>query len=530
MGGRRLLIVAAVSVAGAVAVAQSAGDGISDTTIQIGVEAAVGSLSLDGENLGFMLAFEEANAAGGVHGRRFVWTERRRASGEPSDVLAVARRMIDDDHAFALVNFSGPAIGDIVAHARSARVPVLFPHTALVSSEGERYLFTSFPRFEGEAEVMFRYLAKERGLRTLAIAHDPNAYGTGFRDRLHDHAARFGYRYAGAVAIASRRPADLSAEFGRLVALAPDAIVMALYPEQAQALMAARARAGWRGRMVSTGPLTDEASLALPNGGADGTLGFCHYPDPEQSKAPGVARYREALGAAAPGTPGRSLHPLRLYLRAPGGVGRGAHRARADPRALHRRDGGHRQLGCRWRDAGGELLGQQPPRAARRIHLRDEGRTAGGAHRLDRAVTPLDPTSAHVLPANRSMPASTVIPVLIYADVAAAATWLCGAFGFRVRLRIADHRIQLVVGDGHVVIAAGAAAPLGHSVMVRVPDLAAHRNRARAGGARVLSPPTEYPYGERQYTVQDPYGHVWTFSESVADVDPAAWGGAVDPE
>ena len=99
-------------------------------------------------------------------------------------MLAVARQMIDEDHVFALVNFSGPAIGDIVAHARAARVPVLFPHTALVSSEGERYLFTSFPRFEGESEVMFRYLAEDRGLRRLAIAHDPNAYGAGFRDRL----------------------------------------------------------------------------------------------------------------------------------------------------------------------------------------------------------------------------------------------------------------------------------------------------------------------------------------------------------
>ena len=303
MAGQRLLIAATVAAAVAVADGQSADDGITATTIRIGVEAAVGSLSLDGENLGFMLAFEEANAAGGVHGRRFVWTERRRASGEPADVLAVARRMIDDDHVFALVNFSGPAIGDIVAHARSARVPVLFPHTALVSSEGERYLFTSFPRFEGEAEVMFRYLAKERGLGTLAIAHDPNSYGTGFRDRLQEHATRFGYRYAGAVAIPSRRPADLAAEFDRLAGLAPDAIVMALYPEQAQALMAARARAGWRGRMVSSGPLTDEASLALPNGGADGTLGFCHYPDPQQSDAPGVARYRAALGRLRPGRP-----------------------------------------------------------------------------------------------------------------------------------------------------------------------------------------------------------------------------------
>ena len=94
--------------------------------------------------------------------------------------------MIDEDRAFALVNFSGPAIGDIVSYARSRRVPVLFPHTALVSSDGERYLFTSFPRFEGEAEVMFRYLARDLGLRRLAIAHDPNAYGLTFRDALRE--------------------------------------------------------------------------------------------------------------------------------------------------------------------------------------------------------------------------------------------------------------------------------------------------------------------------------------------------------
>ena len=61
--------------------------GVTATFVRIGVEAAVGSLSLDGENLGFALAFEEANAAGGVHGRRFVWTARKRASGAPADVL-----------------------------------------------------------------------------------------------------------------------------------------------------------------------------------------------------------------------------------------------------------------------------------------------------------------------------------------------------------------------------------------------------------------------------------------------------------
>ena len=296
-----VLLVAVMAIAGVARGRQGDGSGVTDTTIDLGVESAVGSLSLDGENLGFKLAFEEANAAGGVHGRRFVWADRKRKSAEPADVLDVARRMLDEDRVFALVNFSGPAIGDIAAHARLRKVPLMFPHTALVSSEGERYIFTSFPRFEGEAEMMFRYLATTRGFHRIAIAHDPNAYGLTFRDALRLHASSFKYQVVGEMPIASRTPADVSAELATLAATKPDAIVMALYPEQAQALMAARVRAGWRGRMVSVGPLTDEASLAVPGGGADGTLGFCYYPDPERSQVPGVIRYRAAITRAHPG-------------------------------------------------------------------------------------------------------------------------------------------------------------------------------------------------------------------------------------
>ena len=129
--------------------------------------------------------------------------------------------------------------------------------------------------------------------------------------------------------------------------------------------------------------------------------------------------------------------------------------------------------------------------------------------------------------ANRSMPRCTVIPELGYPDVGEAAEWLCRVFGFTVRLRIADHRAQLNVGDGAVVVtgAAGAGLDHAHAVMVHVEDVARHHDVARDQGARVLRPPTDYPYGERQYTVQDFAGHVWTFSQSIADVAPQDWGG-----
>jgi uncharacterized glyoxalase superfamily protein PhnB len=52
-----------------------------------------------------------------------------------------------------------------------------------------------------------------------------------------------------------------------------------------------------------------------------------------------------------------------------------------------------------------------------------------------------------------------------------------------------------------------------------------HCERARATGVRILMEPTDFEYGERQYTAEDPAGHQWTFSETIADVAPEEWGG-----
>jgi uncharacterized glyoxalase superfamily protein PhnB len=61
--------------------------------------------------------------------------------------------------------------------------------------------------------------------------------------------------------------------------------------------------------------------------------------------------------------------------------------------------------------------------------------------------------------------------------------------------------------------------------MIRVENLDAHFEQSTGHGATVLRPPADYPYGERQYTVADSAGHRWTFTQSIADVDPVSWGG-----
>jgi uncharacterized glyoxalase superfamily protein PhnB len=64
-----------------------------------------------------------------------------------------------------------------------------------------------------------------------------------------------------------------------------------------------------------------------------------------------------------------------------------------------------------------------------------------------------------------------------------------------------------------------------HRVMVRVNEIDQHFEQAVRSGAIVHARPTTHPFGERQYTVEDFAGHMWTFSESISDVDPREWGG-----
>ena len=146
--------------------------------------------------------------------------------------------------------------------------------------------------------------------------------------------------------------------------------------------------------------------------------------------------------------------------------------------------------------------------------------------------------SNNVMKTNRSIPSPTVVPILTYPDVRSAVSWLAAAYGFTERVRIGeDHRAQLRFGDGALIVADTGSrrrpptpGVVTHTVLVRVEDAREHCERARANGARITMEPTDFEYGERQYQAEDPAGHVWIFTETLADMAPEDWGGElVDP-
>jgi uncharacterized glyoxalase superfamily protein PhnB len=119
-----------------------------------------------------------------------------------------------------------------------------------------------------------------------------------------------------------------------------------------------------------------------------------------------------------------------------------------------------------------------------------------------------------------------VVPYLLYEDAGAAMDWLIRVLGCteRVRDRQSDGTVrhaELLLGNGGVIMlgSAGASfrgpARLGEVTQllcVTVTGLVAHRERAQAAGAEV-SEISMRAGRARSYTVDDPEGHRWYFSE-----------------
>ena len=284
--------------------------GVSQDGIAVGMEGPAHSFSTDEENLGMHLVITHVNASGGIHGRQLMAKTYSRGSEDPvGQAVRNAQRLVEEDDVFLLFNFGGPAAVPIGQYAMDNDVPYLFPHTALLTVDGDRHVFTSFPRYAGESNVMLRYLTRERGRRRVAIVHAPNIYGEYFAGRAESLADEIGYTYVGGQALPGN-PHSAVDEMAALRELKPDVVIMALYPAGARKVVEAKAELDWDIPLVSSGPLTDEQYLNIEGGHAEGTLGFCHYPDPNESDAPGILKYRELM---AEYYPGHELNRYSLY-------------------------------------------------------------------------------------------------------------------------------------------------------------------------------------------------------------------------
>jgi uncharacterized glyoxalase superfamily protein PhnB len=136
----------------------------------------------------------------------------------------------------------------------------------------------------------------------------------------------------------------------------------------------------------------------------------------------------------------------------------------------------------------------------------------------------------------------SVIPYLLYEDVAAALDFLARAFGFEEVLRYTGaegyvNHAEMRAGEGGIVFLGDPGdeyrnpKKLGQETVglyvYSDGDVDALCQRARATGAEILEEPAEQEYGERRFIARDPEGHHWFFARKTREVAPEEWGAKV---
>lgn len=140
------------------------------------------------------------------------------------------------------------------------------------------------------------------------------------------------------------------------------------------------------------------------------------------------------------------------------------------------------------------------------------------------------------------MPVDTVLPHVVYENVAEALAWLANAFGFEEHYRYGEsgglvQGAQIHRGKAYIMLKSArgdARSPqqLGgwtQSLTVFVENVDAHYEQTKSAGAQIIEELHDVMYGERQYAALDLEGHHWLFSQHIRNVKPEEWGATAQP-
>jgi ABC-type branched-subunit amino acid transport system substrate-binding protein len=157
-------------------------DGVSKDSILFGQVAALnGPAQALGQGMreGILAAFEEANRAGGINGRKLE-LKSIDDSYEPEKTIEATNKAIKEDKVFALVGAVGtPTSRAGQPIATAAKVPFIGPFTGaeFLRNPFNRYVVNIRASYFQETEAWVEHLTNDLGVTRIAILYQDDAFG-----------------------------------------------------------------------------------------------------------------------------------------------------------------------------------------------------------------------------------------------------------------------------------------------------------------------------------------------------------------
>lgn len=179
---RSRLFFASAFVFGLAGTGALAEDGVTKDKIVFGQVAALeGPAQALGQGMreGILAAFEEANRAGGIGGRKL---ELKSADDgyEPEKMIVAMKKMLGEDKVFAIVGPVGtPTAKAGQPIATEAKVPFIGPFTGaeFLRNPYNRYVVNVRSSYFQETEAWIEHLTKDLGITKIAILYQDDTFG-----------------------------------------------------------------------------------------------------------------------------------------------------------------------------------------------------------------------------------------------------------------------------------------------------------------------------------------------------------------
>jgi branched-chain amino acid transport system substrate-binding protein len=285
--------------------ASAATRGVTDTEVTIGTMTDLsGVTAVQGVNNAnaIRMVFDEANAKGGIHGRKIKYIVEDNQYTVPKAVQAMNKLLNLDDIFFAVANGGTPMNDAVMPSMFEKQVPNVFPLTCARSmyEPFNRFKFGQFASYYDQMRAAVKYFVTQKGKKTIGSMYQDSDFGRDVHAGVVAQLEAMGMKLAGQT---SHKPTDT--DFNGALAKMRDAncdlIGLGTIVKDTTLIVQTARKMGWDVDFVGQFASYSTAVAEAPGGPAEGfysmSPGLYAYPDDPRPAVHAVGtKYKQTYG------------------------------------------------------------------------------------------------------------------------------------------------------------------------------------------------------------------------------------------
>ncbi|MFO1025244.1 MAG: ABC transporter substrate-binding protein [Acetobacteraceae bacterium] len=285
--------------------AQAAQRGVSDTEIIIGMMTDLsGVTAVQGSNAAnsIRMAFDDVNAAGGIHGRKIRFIVEDMQYMVPKAVQAMNKLVNRDDIFLSIASGGTPQMDAVLPMMIEKGVPSVFPLTCARSmyEPFNKYKYGQFSSYYDQMRSCVKYFAEARGRKVFGSMYQDTDFGRDVHAGVVDQVKAMGLTLA---AVSASRPTDtdFNPQVARLKEAGCEMVAMGTIVKDTVIILQTARKMGWSPDFCGQFATYSTAVAEAPGEPAEGFFsmspGLYAYPDDPRPAVRDVGmRYKQRFG------------------------------------------------------------------------------------------------------------------------------------------------------------------------------------------------------------------------------------------